>query len=130
MNRIAELRKEKGIKQVELAKIFQVSQGTLSNWERGVHDIDQATLNKIASYFEVTLDYLLGRTTGSTPQDQIGHMLEDDEELHKMWEVLKDRDDMVLLFKQVKDLDASDIKRVMRVIKAIEDEEAEGHTYD
>ena len=93
---------------------------------------DNDLLISFAEYYGVTTDFLLGRTATSEilPQDQIGRMLEDDEELHKMWEVLKDRDDMVLLFKQVKDLDASDIKRVMRVIKAIEDEEAEGHTYD
>jgi len=38
MNRVKELRKEKGIRQTELAKQLDISQATLSNWERGVHD--------------------------------------------------------------------------------------------
>ena len=38
MNRIRELRESFKIRQIDLAKKLNISQGTLSNWERGVHD--------------------------------------------------------------------------------------------
>ncbi|MDR2166724.1 MAG: helix-turn-helix domain-containing protein [Clostridiales bacterium] len=60
MNRLAELRKAKGMRQAELAQIMEVSQATLSNWERGVHDLDNESLLKLARIFGCTTDYLLG----------------------------------------------------------------------
>lgn len=59
------LRKERtslGLNQVEFAKIFNVTKQTVSNWENGNRNPDSATLSKMADYFEVTVDYLLGRT--------------------------------------------------------------------
>ncbi|MCR5753676.1 MAG: helix-turn-helix domain-containing protein [Acetatifactor sp.] len=61
--RIVQLRHEKGIYQKELADYLQVSIGTVSNYENGRHYPDPATLCKLAEYFGVTCDYLLGRTT-------------------------------------------------------------------
>lgn len=60
---IAELRTEKGLYQKELAVKLKVSVGTISNYEKGRHYPDPATLCKIAEFFGVTTDYLLGRTT-------------------------------------------------------------------
>lgn len=60
---MAELRAEKGIYQKELAAYLKVSVGTISNYEKGVHFPDPDTLCKIAEFFEVTADYLLGRTS-------------------------------------------------------------------
>lgn len=62
MNRIKEIRECNNLKQADLAKHLQVSQGTLSNWERGAHDPDNESLSKLADYFKVSTDYLLGRT--------------------------------------------------------------------
>lgn len=59
---LAELRSEKGIYQKELALYLNVSIGTISNYEKGVHYPDLETLCKLADYFGVTTDYLLGRT--------------------------------------------------------------------
>lgn len=51
-----------GLNQVEFAKIFNVTKQTVSNWENGNRNPDSATLSKLADYFGVTVDYLLGRT--------------------------------------------------------------------
>ena len=67
MNRVKELREKQGIKQTELAKTLSISQGTLSNWERGVHDPDNDALAKLAVYFDVTTDYLLGLNENVKP---------------------------------------------------------------
>lgn len=56
------LRKEKKIGQKELAIYLNLSTGTISNYENGVHFPDLHTLCKLADYFDVTTDYLMGRT--------------------------------------------------------------------
>lgn len=60
-NRLQELRKAKGINQAELAKLFGVKQTTVSGWEIGRRQMDHQTLVKLAEYFDVSIDYLLGR---------------------------------------------------------------------
>jgi HTH-type transcriptional regulator, competence development regulator len=58
---IAKLRKEKGLSQYELADRLGFSRGKLSNYEQGSRQPDYDTLKKIADYFEVSIDFLLGR---------------------------------------------------------------------
>ena len=60
MNRLKKLREEHGVKQKDLALFLNITQATLSNWERGRHDIDSKSLIKLADYFNVTTDYILG----------------------------------------------------------------------
>ena len=59
---LASLREERGIYQKELAAILKVSVGTISNYENNIHFPDQEALIQLAEYFDVTIDYLLGRT--------------------------------------------------------------------
>ncbi len=59
---ITELRTERNMGQKELALLLNLSVGTISNYENGVHAPDLNTLSKIADLFNVTADYLLGRT--------------------------------------------------------------------
>ena len=61
MNRVKELRKKSGYSQQKLAKILNVHQTAISQWEteRTSPDIDIAS--KMAAVFGVSLDYLLGR---------------------------------------------------------------------
>ena len=61
MNRLKELRTKHHLKQSELADVLNVTQSTLSGWETGRYDIGNSDLHKIADYFDVSLDYLLGR---------------------------------------------------------------------
>ena len=61
-NRLKELRLSKKITQVELAKHLSVSQGTLSFWEQGKYEPDNKSLTKLADFFGVSVDYLLGKT--------------------------------------------------------------------
>lgn len=60
---LTELRKEKEIGQKELAVYLNVSVGTVSNYENDVHSPDLSTLCRLADFFGVTTDYLLGRTS-------------------------------------------------------------------
>lgn len=60
--RLKELRKEKGISQLKLAFDLNMNQNTISRYETCEREADYETLIKFADYFNVSLDYLLGRT--------------------------------------------------------------------
>ncbi|KXH90484.1 MULTISPECIES: helix-turn-helix transcriptional regulator [Bacillus] len=62
-NILRELRKEKKLTQRELAQTLKLSESTIGMYERNERQPDYATLNSIANYFEVTTDFLLGRTS-------------------------------------------------------------------
>lgn len=68
MNRIKELRAEKNIKQADLAKFLNVSPAAMSGYETGKFEAELGTYEKMAEYFGVTLDFLLGRDTPKNPQ--------------------------------------------------------------
>lgn len=70
MNRIQMLRKKNNMNQTALAKKIGVSQSTLSYWERGDFEPDHDSLIKIADFFEVSIDYLLGRTSEISSRDK------------------------------------------------------------
>lgn len=65
MNRIKELRLSKNIKQAELAATIKVSQAALSGYETGRYEADIDTYRKIAEFFNVSLDYLLGNNSSA-----------------------------------------------------------------
>ncbi|MBD5545251.1 MAG: helix-turn-helix transcriptional regulator [Lachnospiraceae bacterium] len=60
---LAELRKDRNLKQKDLAELLNLSIGTISNYETGSHEPDFSTLGKLADFFHVSTDYMLGRTT-------------------------------------------------------------------
>lgn len=58
--KLKELRAKQGLTQATFAKIFNISSGTIAMWETGKRTPDIEMLNRIAEYFGVTLDYLVG----------------------------------------------------------------------
>jgi len=58
--KLKQLREEKGINQIDLARDMQVTQGTVCKWETGERTPETRTLKKLADYFGVSADYLLG----------------------------------------------------------------------
>lgn len=63
--RLKKLRFEKDITQAEFAKVIGVAQQTVGSWEKGNSAPNYDTLNKIADYFNVSADYLLGRKSAN-----------------------------------------------------------------
>lgn len=61
MNSIKQLREEMGIDQVFLAKKLSVSQPTVSNWESGRKAPSNKSVLKLAKFFNVSADRILGR---------------------------------------------------------------------
>ncbi len=70
--RLAELRKQKGKPQSAVAKELShlasanISRSALSLWELDIHEPDAEMLRLLATYFGVTVDYLLGRPVEAT----------------------------------------------------------------
>ncbi len=62
MFRLKELRKERKISQLKLAIDLNMNQNSISRYENEERQADYATLIKFADYFNVSVDYLLGRT--------------------------------------------------------------------
>lgn len=60
--RLKELRKEKNLMQNELAKVLKTTQRKISYWENEKIEPDLASLWKLSEYFEVSIDYLIGKT--------------------------------------------------------------------
>lgn len=57
---LKELRLEKGLGQVELAKEIGVSKGVISLWENGLREPNMYSLILLAKFFKITIDELVG----------------------------------------------------------------------
>ena len=60
--RLKELRKSKNLSQIRLAMELNINQNTISRYENGEREPGIAELISIADYFDVSVDYLIGRT--------------------------------------------------------------------
>lgn len=60
--RLKSIREKKGISQNELASFLELSRPTITKYERGEREPDFVTLQKLADFFDVSVDYILGRT--------------------------------------------------------------------
>lgn len=103
-DRIKKLRDEKNISQFELSEFLGISQQALSKWENEKTEPDNDSLVKLANYFNVSTDYLLGNS--ETRQVDKPY----DDELEKV------------LFSKAKDLTEDEKKTIINVINAIKKE--------
>ncbi len=61
--RLKYLREEKGLSQIELSKEFNISRQSISNYENGLRfPNDEKLIVRIAEFFNVSIDYLFGKT--------------------------------------------------------------------
>lgn len=62
ISRIRDLREDNDLKQKELAEYLTIDQSTYSDYENGRINVPIEQLIKIADYYNVSLDYITGRT--------------------------------------------------------------------
>ncbi len=86
-NRLRELRNEKGLSQSELAKQIRISKSAVNMYERGEREPNFETLEIIADYFNVDLDYLLGKTECKNRASEALHFISQMPQMRK-WKVL------------------------------------------
>ena len=75
MNRLKSLREEKGLFQSDIAKVLGVSIAAVGFYENEKRDMSPETIIKLAEYFNVSTDYLLGKTDIRNPGKQIDDVL-------------------------------------------------------
>lgn len=84
--RLKFLRSRKSMSQADLAQVLKVAQQTVASWEKGKSSPNYDILLKIADYFHVTTDELLGRKIpASTVEVQPSNTAISDEELHELF---------------------------------------------
>lgn len=66
---LASLRAEKGLGQKQMAASLNLSISAISSYEKNVHAPDLCMLCRLAEFFDVTTDYLLGRTEYRCPPE-------------------------------------------------------------
>jgi methanogenic corrinoid protein MtbC1 len=72
-SRLRELRTRRKLRQKDLAEKLGVAQTTVANYEQGSRFPGERTLEKIADFFDVSLDYLLGRAESSSREEPSLH---------------------------------------------------------
>lgn len=124
--RLKKLRKEKGLSQQDLSIALDIPRTTISSWESGSRTPELMTMQKLAEFFKVPIDYLLGRTDSRNPVhtenivQNIYEVIQDDPELTDFIEKLANRRDLQVISKKIKDLSSDSINRLIRVIDALE----------
>ncbi|MFD1206684.1 helix-turn-helix domain-containing protein [Sporosarcina contaminans] len=108
--RLKKARENAGYTQMEAAKKLGVSNGTLSGYERNYRDPDTEILNEMADLYDVSVEWLMGRTENPNRSDEeefqafasnpkLNHFFrdvaaseeQDQEELRQIWEIIKQR---------------------------------------
>jgi transcriptional regulator with XRE-family HTH domain len=64
-SRLVDLRKAAGLTQSQVAEKLNMSQSRLANYEQGLRKPDHETTMRLAKFFSVSVDYLLGHSTES-----------------------------------------------------------------
>lgn len=62
MNRLRELKENLGLRQIDVSNATGIDQKTLSNYETGKTNPDSYALISLANFFNVSIDYIVGRT--------------------------------------------------------------------
>ena len=100
-DRLYSLRKEIGLNQTELAKRLGVGRTTYAMYEQGRRSPDFDTLSEIADYFDVTTDFLLGRSNSRNMSKQqeetaerygLNELPEEERVFFKDWEKYSDEE--------------------------------------
>ncbi|MBR1483369.1 MAG: helix-turn-helix transcriptional regulator, partial [Ruminococcus sp.] len=78
------LRKERGVSQKQAAQDLGISQALLSHYEKGIRECGLDFLSRTAEYYDVSTDYLLGRTMQRKPREVSADDIPDAEEIGHM----------------------------------------------
>lgn len=125
-DRYCGLCQNKGVSPSRAAIEMGISKGTVSVWKNKGTYPQAAQLNKIADYFGVSTDYLLGKEEGHEPAvtvyDEDDHVVHLDEETLELIDSLRSRPEMKMMFSVTKKATREDILRAVKIIEALRNE--------
>ena len=70
-SRLKDLREDRDLKQKELSSLLSIHQTTYSDYELGRLNVPVSALHMLADFYNVSIDYLLGRTNRKEPYPKI-----------------------------------------------------------
>lgn len=92
MLRIQELREEKGLTQGNVAEAIGTSRTNIGRWEKGLNEPSYAFVVKLANFFDVSVDYLIGndeeRNQSPTPINTLSQLTDEERELLKFFRAI------------------------------------------
>ena len=106
-SRIKQLRENRGLIQETLAIELEITQQQLSKYERNIASIKVESLKKVAAYFNVTTDYLLG--VSEVKRDLQGQM--------KVNKTLDTYYDLIEIYKGLDEYDQEMVWSIMQTVK-------------
>lgn len=106
--RLRELRQNKGLSQSQLADALNISKSAISMYELGKREPDLETLEGIADFFNVDINYLIGKEDGS--------MYYLDPEAAEIAQEVQSRPELKILFDATRKVSSDDLKFVVDMI--------------
>lgn len=126
-DRIEMLCKENHISITAMCKSSGVSRAPLTDLKMGrSKTLSSASLAKIASYFHVSLDYLLGNASEPYFEAEEKPATDNDSELYELLEDIRRNPDLRAMFSLAKDATPDQVRQYINVIKAIRGEDTNG----
>lgn len=110
-HRLKQLRKEFDLTQEELAKKVSKTRSTIAGYETERKEPDYETLVLFADFFNVPLDYLLGRTNNKNSSLNEDELTPEEKELLKK---IKSDPELSILFHDLKDAPKKKIKQLLK----------------
>ena len=121
-DRLKALRARKGKSQRALAEDLNLSKSAISMYESGTREPDHETTEKIADYFNVDVDYLLGRSNVTLRYtDVLAEPYYDDETVQIVADRLRRTPEYSVLFKAASNVKPEEIEYVTRFIEKFSD---------
>lgn len=123
--RVKQLRKNKHLTGEQLGNILGITKTGISYWENGRSVPDNEMLLKLADFFDVSIDYLLGKTDVETKidkstyygdYDEVVEYLKNNPEHLDVYKRILNDDHFALLFDKTKDLTPEEIDVIISVI--------------
>lgn len=111
--RFAKLMNEKNMTHYRVWRETGVSQSSLNDWKNGRGVPGARNLARLADYFGVSVDYLIGKN------DEKKLLVNNDEELTEYLEILKNREECRMLFSVAKGATKEDVERAVKIIEAL-----------
>jgi len=127
-DRLKQLRKQNSLTQKMLGQNLNLGESTISMYELGEREPNFETLEILADYFNVDIDYLLGKSDKTTKLDIYGNhkdnldYFSDKPELLDLYQQIYESQTLQLLFDSAKDLTPQDLEMVLTIIKGIRKE--------
>lgn len=120
MNRLKALRTQNDLKQTELANKLGVQSSAISKYENGQLEISNELLIKLADIFDVSTDYLLGRTDDPLPVRDVDQDLHDEHDYNAELDAFLKDDEMTSMFYGYENWTEEEKRNLLNILKGQE----------